>query len=218
MDKLPTLPRHQSAGRADQRRAFVLLPSGRRIDLLDPQPDCWTDEDLATGLGRTYRWGGHSRWPRPLSVAEHSLLVAEIAATRDPSRHMRRLALLHDAEEGLVGFDCITPLKPVLGAAFAMLEHSLKRVIATRYDLPWPWMREQDEITLKWADRMAATAEAIHVTGWSEQDTRDVLDLKYPLLAADPLVDAGLKQVPWEPIDGDAAGKAWLTQLKAVLD
>ncbi len=86
-------------------RAWVLLPSGNKLDLADPDPSAWTDEDLATGLGRTYRWGGHARWPRPLSVAEHSLTVAAIAATRDNSRAMRRLALLHDAEEGLIGFD-----------------------------------------------------------------------------------------------------------------
>ena len=31
-------------------RAFVLLKSGRRLDLLDPDPDAWTDGDLAAGL------------------------------------------------------------------------------------------------------------------------------------------------------------------------
>ena len=45
-------------------RAWVRLGSGRRLDLLDPRPDQWTDRDLAVGLSRTYRWGGHSRWDR----------------------------------------------------------------------------------------------------------------------------------------------------------
>ncbi len=40
-----------------QARAYVLLKSRMRLDLLDPQPDAWTDEDLAIGLSRTYRWG-----------------------------------------------------------------------------------------------------------------------------------------------------------------
>ena len=52
-------------------RAWVRLGSGRRLDLLDLRPDAWTDEDLATGLSRTYRWGGHSCWELPLSVAQH---------------------------------------------------------------------------------------------------------------------------------------------------
>ncbi len=56
-------------------RAWVRLPSWRRLDLLDPTPFDWTDEDLAIGLARTYRWGGHSTWMLPLSVAQHSLPV-----------------------------------------------------------------------------------------------------------------------------------------------
>ncbi len=55
--------------------AFVLLESGRRLDLLDPRPGAWTDKDLAVGVSRMYRWGGHSRWELPLSVAQHTLLV-----------------------------------------------------------------------------------------------------------------------------------------------
>jgi hypothetical protein len=56
-------------------RAWVRLQSGRRLNLLAPDPVSWTDSDLAIGLSRTYRWGGHSCWERPLSVAQHSLLV-----------------------------------------------------------------------------------------------------------------------------------------------
>jgi hypothetical protein len=56
-------------------RAWVRLSSGRRLDLINPQPGDWTDLDLAVGLSRTYRWGGHSTWDLPLSVAQHSLLV-----------------------------------------------------------------------------------------------------------------------------------------------
>ena len=37
-------------------RAWILLPSGKQLDLLDPDPWAWTDDDLAIGLSRTYRW------------------------------------------------------------------------------------------------------------------------------------------------------------------
>lgn len=197
-------------------RAWVLLPSGNKLDLSNPDPAAWSDEDLATGLGRTYRWGVHARWPRPLSVAEHCLTVAAIAATRDSSRAMRRLALLHDAEEGLIGFDCITPLKRVLGEAFSQLELRLRKAVSQRYGLPWPWPNEAAEITLKWADRMVATAEAIHVAGWSEHDTRHTLGLQYSLLTADPLCDIGLKTTAWEPMTADDAAAAWLAALRDV--
>src|SRR5271155_771286 len=67
-----------------QARAFVLLKSRKRLDLLDPQPDAWTDEDLAIGLSRTYRWGGHSKWELPLSVAQHSLTVLALREAEGP--------------------------------------------------------------------------------------------------------------------------------------
>ena len=44
-------------------RAWVRMPSGKRLDLLNPTPFDWDDADLALGLARTYRWGGHSAWP-----------------------------------------------------------------------------------------------------------------------------------------------------------
>ena len=120
-------------------RAWVRLPSGRRLDLLSPTPFDWTDADLATGLARTFRWGGHSAWPEPLSVAQHSLTVLALRRTRTrhrltPAQELREL--LHDADEGLINFDCISPLKPFLGPGFAELQARLLAVIAQRYRLP----------------------------------------------------------------------------------
>ena len=40
-----------------QQRAWVRMPSGKRLDLLNPTPFDWDDADLALGLARTYRWG-----------------------------------------------------------------------------------------------------------------------------------------------------------------
>ena len=34
-------------------RAWILLPSGKQLDLLDPDPWAWTDDDLAIGLSYT---------------------------------------------------------------------------------------------------------------------------------------------------------------------
>jgi|SRR5208283_492332 len=65
-------------------RAWILLKSGHRLDLLDPRPDAWTDEDLAIGISRTYRWGGYSKWDLPLSVAQHSLAVLALREAEGP--------------------------------------------------------------------------------------------------------------------------------------
>ncbi|MBG0808049.1 hypothetical protein IY145_01275 [Methylosinus sp. H3A] len=81
-------------------RAWMLLKSGGRLDLLDPKPDAWTDEDLAIGLSRAYRWGGHSAWDLPLSVAQHSLAVLALRERKGkltPRESLREL--LHDATE-----------------------------------------------------------------------------------------------------------------------
>lgn len=94
-------------------RAWVRLSSGRRLDLIAPKPTDWTDLDLAVGLSRTYRWGGHSIWDLPLSVTQHSLLVLVLRQQMQPHQPLTSgealRELLHDADEGLVGFDPISP-------------------------------------------------------------------------------------------------------------
>lgn len=127
-------------------RAWILLPSGKQLDLLDPDPWAWTDDDLAIALLRTYRWAGYSAWDLPLSVAE------------------ARRELLHDATEALTGgWDPITPLKPHLGPGFSALVARLQAAVDHRYDLP-AWT-PTDYALHKRADRLAAANEAYHVVG-----------------------------------------------------
>lgn len=124
-------------------RAFILLKSGRRLDLLDPQPDAWTHEDLAIGLSRTYRWGGYSAWPLPLSVAQHSLAVLALRENQGPLSSREALReILHDATEALLGgWDPIASIKPHLGPAFTRLDARLQAAVERRYKLP-PWTDE----------------------------------------------------------------------------
>jgi len=160
-------------------RAWVRMPSGKRLDLLDPTPFDWDDADLALGLARTYRWGGHSAWPLPLSVAQHSLTVLQLrrnaqAAPLDPVTQLREL--LHDAEEGLLGFDCISVLKPFLGEAFRELTQRLERAVFLRYGLP-AWT-PAGYLAHKRADRLAAASEAVHAVGWSPDEVRRTLKIR----------------------------------------
>lgn len=46
------------SGEGVKPRAWIRLPSGGRLDLINPDPQAWTDTDLAIRLSRTYRWGG----------------------------------------------------------------------------------------------------------------------------------------------------------------
>lgn len=192
-------------------RALVLLPSGNVTDLAVPDPYSWRDADLATGLSRTFRWGGHSAWLRPLSVAQHSLTVLAIRemtdGALDPDHAL--FELLHDGEEGLLGFDCIAPLKPVLGAPFAALCERLTSAIAVRYSLPE--LTQAQYRLHKDADMLAAASEAAHVAGWSPEDIASVLKLSVAPLESDPL-DPG-PYAPWEPWPSDYAATRWLDAL-----
>lgn len=194
-------------------RAWIRLPSGRRLDLLAPTPFDWTDEDLATGLSRTFRWGGHSAWPAPLSVAQHSLAVLALRRAAKPvaTRAQLRRELLHDAEEGLINFDCISPLKPFLGEGFRQLQDSLAAVVATRYALP-PWEDDQRKLHKK-LDIAIAAAEAVHVAGWSAAEVRGTLGIRAAVMATDPLV-AEFGGTPWEPWPPDLAARRFLGALR----
>lgn len=197
-------------------RAWVRLPSGMRLDLLDPTPFDFADEDLALGLARTYRWGGHSAWPLPLSVAQHSLTVLALyrAWTRgkaEPAQELREL--LHDADEGLLGFDPISVIKPYLGPDFHALVARLQDAIFRRYGLV-AWTDEEKKLHKK-ADVLAAASEALHVVGWTLDEIQHVLKIRYEPLAIDPL-SARYDCAPWQPWSPDLAAERFLAELRAI--
>lgn len=197
-------------------RAWVRLPSGRRLDLINPDPGAWLDSDLALRLARTYRWGGESSWPLPLSVAQHSLLVLALrrlwSDTPLPASDAL-LELLHDAEEGFLGFDCISPLKDVLGLSFRAVSSRLMAAVSERYELR-AWSPAAHAVH-KRADSVAAASEAVHCIGWAAHEVRDVLGIVHPVLDVDPLAEIyGCR--PWEPWAADVAAERFLDALYAL--
>ena len=194
-------------------RAWIRLPSGAALDLINPSPQAWTDEDLAKRLARTFRWGGESTWALPLSVAQHSLMV--LALRRDwadapLTLGEQRAELLHDAEEGFLGFDCISPLKRVLGRPFADVADRLMHAVSLRYALP-DWTPESHRVH-KRADSIAAASEAVHCTGWSRAEVREVLGIEFPVLDVDPL-QAIYGGTAWAPWPSDVAAERFLEEL-----
>lgn len=200
-----------------EARAWVRLLSGKRLDLLNPTPFDWEDEDLALGLARTYRWGGHSAWPLPLSVAQHSLLVLRLRRIRLPGTENPRAELrelLHDADEGLLGFDCISVLKPFLGPAYRKLVAQLETAIFIRYGLP-AWTEKELRLH-KEADRIAAASEAVRVVGWTEDEMRHVLRIPFEPLVKDPLVEV-YGGTAWEPWAPQMAAERFLAELELLI-
>lgn len=84
----------------------ILTWSGNLVRPFALDPGRLTIVDVAAGLSRIARFGGHCQpW---YSVAEHSLLVSELM--RPHGRVGMLLGLLHDAAEAYIG-DVPTPLK-----------------------------------------------------------------------------------------------------------
>jgi 5'-deoxynucleotidase YfbR-like HD superfamily hydrolase len=163
-----TSPGADAGGRA--RRAWQRMLSGRRLDLLDPAPRDIEIEDIAHGLARVARWNGQTVGAHAFSVAQHALLVEEIAATMHPdlSRRWRLAALLHDAPEYVIG-DLISPFKAAIGLDYKAFETRLLEAIHRRFGLP-PLLPDRITMAIKTADRIAAYYEATQLAGFTEPE------------------------------------------------
>ncbi len=118
---------------------------------------------------------------------------------------------MHDAEEGLLCFDPISPLKSHLGEEFHALTGRLRAAISIRYALP-DW-RVDDYILHKRADHLAAASEAIEVAGWGYDELHETLNIHLAPLRHDPLpLLDGLQ--PWEPWPARRAAALFLHKLR----
>ena len=147
--------------------------SGRRLDLLDPSPMDIEVEDIAHGLARVARWNGQTIGEHGFSVAQHSLVVEEIAVHIQPDLEPRwRLAaLLHDASEYVIG-DMISPFKAALGVSYKSFEERLENAIHIRFGIPAKTPREVKTL-IKQADRACAFFEATQLAGFSIAESLD---------------------------------------------
>lgn len=151
-------------------RAWQRMLSGRRLDLLDPTPVDIEVSDIAHGLAFVARWNGQTCGDYPYSVAEHSLLVADIftrIAPKSPAK-WRLAALLHDAPEYVIG-DVISPVKSAVGPGYGALEARLSAAIHLRFGLP-AILPDVVKKQIKRADRVSAWLEATRIAGFSEDE------------------------------------------------
>jgi 5'-deoxynucleotidase YfbR-like HD superfamily hydrolase len=165
--------------------------SGRRLDLLDPSPLDVELEDIAHGLARVARWNGQTVGAHAYSVAQHTLLVEDIAALLKPAmtEEERLAAMLHDAPEYVIG-DMISPFKALIGGEYKTIEQRLLAAIHLRFGVKYP-VPERTQAAIKAADRVAAYYEATRLAGFSDKEA-----LRYfgRPRGIDP---AGLDLAPW---------------------
>jgi 5'-deoxynucleotidase YfbR-like HD superfamily hydrolase len=185
--------------------------SGRRLNLLDPSPLDIEIEDIAHGLARVARWNGQTLGAHIYSVAQHSLLVDEIAGSFSPSVSLvtRRAVLLHDAAEYVIG-DMISPFKAVIGGAYRDTEARILEAILRRFDIPAPMTKIANDLAKK-ADRAAAYLEATRLAGFSEAEAR-------PIFGEPPALGSGILSLltPWSAEEAKARFLARFQQLSAV--
>jgi uncharacterized protein len=154
---------------------WILTATGRHLDLAKPRLSAIAPLDIAWALAQTNRFTGHAL--RPYSVAEHSLLVCEIAEVQfGLDVHAQLAALTHDAHEAYVG-DLCTPAKAAIGQPWHNFESLVE--LAVHCALQTSVAAHQFAIQIKAADLIALATEK-----------RDLM----------PRHDAGL--IPWPCLDG----------------
>lgn len=100
---------------------WALSSTGRVLDLQDVYAVAtrMSVAEIAHSLACINRYNGHAL--RPVSVAEHSLLAAQVLADDGAPPLVQLAGLLHDAHE-CIAQDLTSPAKQVIGAAWRAWE------------------------------------------------------------------------------------------------
>ncbi|ADG67964.1 hypothetical protein Plim_2137 [Planctopirus limnophila DSM 3776] len=106
---------------------WIQTYSGKRVDLLDPQPHQIHIDDIAHALSVVNRFNGHTR--RAYSVAEHSIFVCN-----QLPRELQLAGLLHDAAEAYLG-DVTRPLKALIADIYKPIENRFNEVIGQKFSV-----------------------------------------------------------------------------------
>jgi hypothetical protein len=132
-------------------RKDIITFTGRYFDFTN----IWSNEveitDIAKGLSNVCRFAGQCN--HFYSVAEHSVLVADIAEEAGASSQRVFAALMHDASEALLG-DITSPLKSML-PEYAVIEAEVQRYLMDRL-APCAVV---DENVIKMSDLVALAVE-----------------------------------------------------------
>lgn len=186
--------------------------SGRRLNLLDPSPLDVEITDIAHGLARVARWNGQTHGDHAFSVAEHSLIVEDIALTLKPDLEpdWRLAVLLHDAPEYVIG-DMISPFKAVIGEAYKAVEARLQGAIHLRFGLPAQIPLKVKKLA-KRADIVCAYFEAVELAGFEEREAGRIFGRPRGF----PANPEGKLRYGLEPLPAAEAQKKFLERFKAI--
>jgi len=135
--------------------------TGRMVDILAPQPDEILIEDIAHALANQCRFNSHTS--RYYSVAQHSILVSDLAEELTENKQAALYALLHDAHEAYLG-DVVRPVRGQLknyDKLAATMQHAIDACSDIWIDFRWsPLATEALDQLIKACDDIALATEA----------------------------------------------------------
>jgi hypothetical protein len=128
-------------------KASILTYTGKLFDLLDPDPERIDLRDIAHALARIGRFTGHG--DEIFTDAQHSVITCDLAP-----EHLRRWALLHDAEEAYVG-DVSSPMKHAMreisgpcgyyASPYDYIVGRIRAAVSVRFGVPIEDIKQYDD-------------------------------------------------------------------------
>lgn len=163
-------------------KPWIQTISGGAVDLDNPKPEQIRIRDIAWSLSNINRWTGHTT--RPFSVAEHSVVVAQLVVAMAPKgdefRSHVRAALMHDAHEAYTG-DISSPLKTLL-PQLKQIQLNIQDAIDQRFGL----LKTSELVHL--ADGMSLALERAQILGecsreWGWEPPEPVREIRLQCLS-----------------------------------
>jgi len=109
---------------------WIETHSGKQFHFLNPKEEDVDIDDIAFSLSNQSRYTGHTVF---YSVAEHSVLVAELLYLKTKNKDLALAGLMHDASEAYLS-DLASPIKQMF-PEYKRLEEGIDKVIQTKYKL-----------------------------------------------------------------------------------
>lgn len=135
----------------DRKDTWLQTYTGKRVSVMNPQPEEINLEDIVTALSKQCRFNGHCS--KFYSVAEHCVRGSYLAE-KLYNKKIAKEFLLHDATETYMG-DMIRPVKRMI-PQFEEMEQVFWKAISTKFKLPYVHSKEVhflDNVMVTWEKR-----------------------------------------------------------------
>ena len=144
--------------------------TGIPFELTNISKDLIHFEDIVVSLSRQVRFNGHTK--KPITIAQHSVLVAEMVMDAGGSDELILAALLHDGHEAYMS-DIPSPIKWALGdnwKPFKEVEAKIDAAISERFGIDVslfsdPLLKHADGSAL-WHEKEALLEDWGHMWQW----------------------------------------------------